>query len=685
MREIDLVLRNPTGLHARPAKVFVNTAKQFDSDIRVQHGEKKVNAKSAISILTLGVECGNQIHISAEGPDEETALDALRTAVETGLGEETEPQPKPEPRAEPEPERAPEPEATPAAELEEGGEGVVGGVAGAPGIAIGPLFQFRQSEIVVREEASEPAQERELLLSAIEQAQAELEQLHSEMVDRVGEGEAEIFEAHLALLDDPELVKAALEKIDDGWAAPKAWDEVIETQAQELAGLKSELLAARSADVRDVGRRVLRVLTGAGEEKPQLPEDPVILVAQDLSPSDTVSLDLSRVLGFCTASGGPNSHTAILARALSLPAIVGAGSEVLSLIDGVQAILNGASGFLNVEPDAEALEAARETRRRLQSRREAALRAAEEPAVTQDGHRMEIVANIGGVAESRRAVERGAEGVGLLRTEFLFLERSNAPSEEEQFEAYRDIAQAFDGRPVIVRTLDIGGDKPIPYLPLPYEENPFLGERGIRLCLTHPQLFRTQLRAILRASEHGLLRIMFPMIARLEEVRQAKAIVEQLREELGVPEVELGIMVEVPAAALLAGEFAREVDFFSIGTNDLTQYTVAIDRTHPTLARKADGLDPAVLRLVNQTVRGAHAANKWVGVCGELAADPQAVPILVGLGIDELSVNVPAVPIVKAQVRSLKLSEAQDLAAKALACTTADEVRALTDSAAKVG
>lgn len=678
MKQIDLVLRNPTGLHARPAKVFVNTAKQFESDIRVQHGEKKVNAKSAISILTLGVECGSEIHISAEGPDEDAALDALRTAVETGLGEE------PEPRAEPKPEREPQREAPPVVEPEEVEKGVVRGIAGAPGIAIGPLFQFRQSEIVVREEALDPTKERELLLSAIETAQTELEQLHSDMVERVGEGEAEIFEAHLALLDDPELVKAALEKIDDGWAAPKAWEEVIETQAQELAGLKSELLAARSADVRDVGRRVLRILTGAGEEQPRLPDAPVILVAEDLSPSDTVSLDLDRVLGFCTASGGPNSHTAILARALSLPAIVGAGTEVLSLASGVQAILNGASGFLDVEPEAEALEKAREARRRLQYRREVALRVAEEPAITQDGHRMEIVANIGGVAESRRAVERGAEGVGLLRTEFLFLERSKAPTEEEQFEAYRDIAQIFDGQPVIVRTLDIGGDKPIPYLPLPYEENPFLGERGIRLCLNHTQLFSTQLRAILRASEHGFLRIMFPMIADLGELRKAKAMVEELQQELGVSPVELGIMVEVPAAALLAEEFAREVDFFSIGTNDLTQYTLAIDRTHPSLARQADGLNPAVLRLVDQTVRGAHEADKWVGVCGELAADPQAVPILVGLGIDELSVNVPAVPIVKEQVRSLQLSGAQDLAKDALACGTAAEVRALAASAAAV-
>ena len=678
MKQVDLVLRNPTGLHARPATVFVNTAKQFESDIRVQHGEKKVNAKSAISILTLGVECGSEIQISVEGSDEDAALEALKTAVETGLGEEIKRQPEPAP----EPEVQPEAEPQVAPQVVE--KGVTRGVAGAPGIAIGPLFQFRQSEIVIREEASDPAQERESLLSAIETAQAELEELHQDMVGRVGAGEAEIFEAHLALLDDPELVKAALERIDEGWAAPKAWDEVIDSQAEELAGLKSELLAARAADVRDVGRRVLRILTGAGEEGPRLPDHPVILVAQDLSPSDTVALDLERVLGFCTATGGPNSHTAILARALSLPAVVGAGPEVLDLASGAQAILNGASGLLNVEPDADALEEAREAKRQRETRRAAALKAAAEPAITQDGHRMEIVANIGGLGESQRAVERGAEGVGLMRTEFLFLERSQAPTEDEQFEVYRDIAQAFDGKPIIIRTLDIGGDKPIPYLPMPYEENPFLGERGIRLCLNHQDLFRTQLRAILRASQHGLLRIMFPMIADLKELREAKGLVEDIRAELDVPPVEVGIMIEVPAAALLAEVLAREVDFFSIGTNDLTQYTMAMDRTHPLLAKQADGLHPAVLRLVDRTIRGAHAADKWVGICGELAADPEAVPILVGLGMDELSVNVPAVPIVKAQVRSLSFKKAQELAAEALTCGTAADVRELSASSTNV-
>jgi len=676
MKALELVLRNPTGLHARPAKVFVNTAKQFESDIRVGHGEKEVNAKSAISILTLGVEHGSEIRIVADGADEDAALEALRTAVEAGLGEE----PEPLPEAASEPEAEPEAEARPLAPPEGIGPGVIRGVPGAPGIAIGPLFQFRESEIVVKDKAADPAQEREDLLSAFRTAQADLEDLHRDMIRRVGESEAEIFGAHLEMLDDPELVKAALNKIDQGQAAAAAWKEVTEASANELGALKSDLLAARAADVRDVGRRVLRILVGRDSLGPELPDDPVVLVAADLAPSDTASLDPSRVLGFCTAVGGPSSHTVILAKALGLPAVVGAGRGILDLEGGLQVILDGAAGTMTVEPDHQTLVTAREKKRARESLQATALEAAEQPAITQDGHRMEIVANIGGLEDSKQAAKRGAEGVGLLRTEFLFLDRPVAPTEDEQFETYRDIAQALDGRPVIVRTLDIGGDKPIPYLPLPTEQNPFLGERGIRLCLARPELLRTQLRAILRASTYGHLRIMFPMIADLGELRKAKALLEEVRAELGVPAVDVGIMVEVPAAALLAEIFAREVDFFSIGTNDLTQYTLAMDRTHPTLAGQADGLHPAVLRLVDQTVRGAHGANRWVGVCGELAADSEAIPILVGLGVDELSVNVPAVPIVKAQVRSLDLAKTKELAAQALTCGTAAEVRALVAS-----
>lgn len=414
---------------------------------------------------------------------------------------------------------------------------------------------------------------------------------------------------------------------------------------------------------------------GSDDQRVSLPDHPVILVATDLSPSDTAALDRDKVLGFVTAAGGPTAHSAIIARALSLPAVVSIGERVLELENLTTVILNGSDGTLTIEPDAAALGSAQAAQQQMQAAKSAAEKSAGQPAITQDGHRVEVVANIGGVADAEEAAVSGAEGVGLLRTEFLFLERTDAPTEQEQFEVYRDIVQAMDGNPVIVRTLDIGGDKPLPYIEVAPEANPFLGERGIRLCLNRPDLLRQQLRAILRAAEFGPLRIMFPMVADLSEWRAARDMVAEVRTELNAPQVDLGIMIEVPSAALMADAFAEEVDFFSVGTNDLTQYTLAMDRMHPSLAGKSDGLHPAVLRLIARTVEAAHAAGKWVGVCGELGADPQAVPILLGMGVDELSVSVPAIAPVKAQVRSLTLDEAKLLAQRALASGTATEVR----------
>ena len=684
MKELDLILNNPSGLHARPAKVFVNTAKQFKADIRVQHGTKKVNAKSMISILTLGVENGGQIRLIADGPDEDEAVTVLKAAIEEGLGDEV-------PGSASHTDGKKDGGATKAAQESQSptepdrpketasDERTVRGVPASSGIAIGPLYQLRKVEIVIEETATDPAQEKSRLREATKTAQIQLKLLHAEVEKRIGAEEAAIFEAHQAILDDPELLEAAFVSIDTGKSAGRAWQDTIQTTAATLAGLADELLAARAADVRDVGNKVLRILAGVADAS-VLPSQPVILVAEDLAPSDTASLDTSRVLGFCTAIGGANSHSAILARALGLPAIVGAGSGLLALKNGLQAILNGDTGTLTLDPDPEALAAAKNLQEEHQIRRTAELGAAKEPAITQDGHRVEIVANIGSVADAKQALGFGAEGVGLLRSEFLFLDRADPPTETEQFKVYRDIAVALEGQPVIIRTLDVGGDKPLPYIPMPPEENPFLGVRGIRLCLGRPELLRTQIRAILRAAEFGRLRIMFPMVANVAEFSTARQIVEEVRAELKGPAIELGIMIEIPAAALLADVFAKEVDFFSIGTNDLTQYTLAMDRGHPQLSAQADGLHPAVLRLIDQTVRASHAAGKWTGVCGELGADPQAVPILVGLGVDELSVSVPAIPMVKAQIRSLSFSTAQRLAAEALECASAVEVRRTVDS-----
>jgi phosphocarrier protein FPr len=555
------------------------------------------------------------------------------------------------------------------------------GVAGAPGIAIGPVHQFRPSKFEVHKTASNPTEERDQLRGAIAAAQTELHALHAEVSKRIGAHEAAIFEAHLAILDDPELLETTHAQINEGSSAAWAWQNTIESRAAQLAELKDELLAARATDVRDAGNQVLRVLVGAVESKAGMSGTPVVLVAEDLTPSDTVTFDVDHILGLCTATGGVNSHTAILARALGLPGIVGAGPEVLDIPAGSQVILDGNTGMLTVDPDAKVLAAAEKAQYQQKIQRTAELKAAAEPAVTQDGHRMKVMANIGGLKNAKQAKEFGAEGVGLLRTEFLFLERTTLPTEEEQFGVFRDIAQALENQPIIVRTLDVGGDKPLAYLPLPHEENPFLGVRGIRLCLARPEILRTQIRAILRAAKFGPYRIMFPMIANLEEWRIARQMVEEVRAELNGLSFEVGIMVEVPAAALLANNFAREVDFFSIGTNDLTQYTLAMDRTNPAVSSQADGLHPAVLRLIDQTVQAAHAAGKWVGVCGELGADPEAVPILVGLGVDELSVSTPAIPTVKAQIRTLTLDQTQALAAQALQCDTAAEVRKLIVSA----
>ena len=678
MKQLEIVIQNPTGLHARPAKIFVNLAKQYQSDIRVFHGEKKANAKSLISMLTLGVQSGNTIRIEADGEDEDVAIVAIEEAIEGGLGEEelieqvaaeTEPV-----QEEEKPIKGKQAQNESDAPLP---ENMIQGIAGAPGIAIGPIYHLKRTEIKVEETFESESEEKNQLQEAIEKAKGQVMRLHAQMLAQNASSEAAIFDVHLELLDDVELLDAVLEKINQKQSAAFAWQTTIDARAEMVAGLDDPLLAARAADLHDVGYRVLRILVGVDGPAIRFPDHPVIVVADDLSPSDTVSLDRDKVLGFCTASGGPTAHTAIIARALSLPAIVSAGERILTLGDGPTVILNGDTGLLTLDPTEDEIAQAKSLQQAGQKLRHEAQQKATDPAVTVDGHRVEIVANIGGVAGAQDAMKSGAEGVGLLRTEFLFLERISPPTEEEQFAVYRDIAKTMQGLPIIVRTLDVGGDKPLPYIKMPEEANPFLGVRGIRLCMARPEILREQIRAVLRATKYGKLRIMFPMVSDLSEWHEARALVEEVRAELGTDPVEMGIMIEVPSAAVMADVFAEHVDFFSVGTNDLTQYTLAMDRMHPQLAGKSDGLHPAVLRLINTTVQAAHKAGKWVGVCGELGADPEAVPILVGLGVDELSVTVPAIPTVKAQVRVLKYEEAQILAKKALSCGTASEVREL--------
>jgi phosphocarrier protein FPr len=414
------------------------------------------------------------------------------------------------------------------------------------------------------------------------------------------------------------------------------------------------------------------------DDKPVMPQKPVILVAEDLTPSDAANLDPGIILGVCTAYGGPSSHTAIIARSLGIPAIVGAGPVLLKQSDGARVILDGACGNLYIEPDDADVRAAEKIQGLQADQRDNGHRTRFEPAITIDGHRMEVAANIANAAEAEQAVNGGAEGVGLLRSEFLFLNRSTPPTEEEQYQVYIQMVKALGGLPLTIRTLDIGGDKNVSYLHLPPEDASFMGLRGIRLCLAKPALFQPQLRAIYRAARHGPMKIMFPMISTLEDLDEAKNMADQARREIGAPEVPFGIMIEVPSAVMMAGELAREVDFFSIGTNDLTQYTLAMDRQHPVLARQADALHPAVLRMIDHVVKAAESADIQVSVCGGMAADPQGAVILTGLGVSELSVSIPSIAAVKAQLRKLVLSGAQSLARKALACRNAAAVRRLT-------
>jgi len=674
MKQLEITINNETGLHARPAKTLVNLTKQFKSEIFIWHGEKKANAKSLISVLTLGASKGSQLRIQVNGDDEEHALAQIESAILSGLGEgeysaETQAKPASAPIA--------KPESIPAEEKKSDKTNTLKGVGAAPGIAMGPIFQFQRMEVAINEVSDGLVVSWERLQDALSRAREQLNSLNHKMIEKGLKAEAAIFDAHLELLDDPELTEAIHARIEKGQDALRAWKETIEDNAIVVAALNDPILSARADDLRDVGRRVLKIMLGMDDKNDSLPTTPTVIVARELSPSDTVSFNQDLVLGFCIVNGGPTSHTAILAKALGLPAIVGVDESILGVDSGTTVIMNGGDGTVTITPSADELKSAEQTRSQWLEKRRLALEQANTPAITADGHHVEVVGNAGSLADAEKALKLGAAGIGLLRTEFLFLERTTAPTEDEQFDVYRSIAETMGKLPVIVRTLDVGGDKPLPYIEMQHEDNPFLGERGIRLCLNRPELFRLQLRAILRAAPHGNLRIMFPMVGDMDEWRQARAILDELHETLNIPHIEAGIMIEVPSAALMADVFAREVDFFSIGTNDLTQYTLAMDRMHPALANKQDGLHPAVLRLIAQTINGAHKHGKWAGICGELGADPYAIPILIGLGIDELSVNTPSVPLVKAQIRALKVSELQDLARQALECATALEVREL--------
>jgi multiphosphoryl transfer protein len=661
---------NAIGLHARPAALVAELANRFDANLQIArvNGRGPVSARSLTGLMTLAARQGDELMATASGPQAEEALAALEELAREGFGEGVAQGPPAPPsaatlRREPAREPAPAPDA--GAPPPEPGT-VLGGIAASAGIALGPVRHLEEGFQAPAKHASEGADtEWRRLEDARLAAATAIERDRAAVSGRGAGGEAAIFTAHLAMLDDDGLLAAARSRIDAGEAAETAWYEATHETAGALRALDDRLLQERAADVEDVGRRVLAAL--AGHEPHARVEHEGVLVVDELTPAGAAALDPTLVHGIATARGTATAHAAILARALGIPATVGLGPSILSLEEGTPVLLDGDEGTVLVAPSDEAAARARERREQAAARRCRAREHAAEPAVTRDGTRIEVAANLGGVGGAAEAVELGADAVGLLRTEFLFLDRPEIPSEEEQAQTLEEIARALDGRPLIVRTLDVGADKPLPALPMAPEQNPFLGRRGLRLSLEHPDLFGAQLRAVLRVAAEHPLKLMFPMVATAAELDAALAAVAQAREATGVDApLEVGIMVEVPSAALEADRLSASADFFSLGTNDLTQYTMAAERGNEHVGSLLTGTQPAVLRLVKATVDGAAAHGRWVGVCGELAGDPAAAVLFAGLGVRELSMAAPLVPEVKEALRTIRIDAAADAAMRAL-------------------
>jgi phosphocarrier protein FPr len=674
---VKVVIRNPHGLHARPAAAFIKEAGRHDAEITVrnlQSGRGPASARSMSGLASLEILQGHEIEIGARGSDAEMALQALREAVENGLGEKMDVA-----------------AAVPSAAvssfrgLPEGARALA--VSG--GIAIGQLFFAHANKAQVpSEKISEPAKEKERLRRAIEQAKAGLVKDAQLLTQSLPREEAEIFRAQALILDDPTLLEAAERFIERAHEnAALAWHDAFRFVAGAYEGLEDAYMRESAADVEDIGYRVLEALGIRRSGIPELPQ-PGILVTEDLRPADVARLSSESVLGVICLQGGRTSHAAILLRARGVPAIAKANSAFerygLKPSDGgMIAALDGESGELWLNPPTDKLQQLHERKQSWEEEVARTARLSHERAITKDGHTVGIVANLGRAAEAAHALKSGADGVGLFRTEFLFLNRNDAPGEEEQFEELRALREAMNQRPVIIRTLDIGGDKEAPSLNLLAEVNPSLGVRAIRLCLSRPDLFRAHLRAILRAGEGSNFRLMFPLISDPPELQEALSELESVHAALlreGKPHawpIPVGIMVEVPSAVVLMEQLVKMVDFLSVGTNDLAQYVLAADRDNPELSRFQDPLHPAVLRLIREVVIAAHKHGKHVGVCGEAAADPQAVRLLLGLGVDELSLAPALIPKIKDVVRSTSRGEMETLAGRAQALGAASEVRSL--------
>jgi phosphocarrier protein FPr len=674
VKTIELVVNNRLGIHVRPAARFVTTAMRFRSIITVRNITKwtePVSAKSINRIATLDARRGHRIEVAAEGPDAEEAVTAMAELVEGNFDE-------------------PENETTTYSRRSlsragaEGncGAGKLAGIPASPGIAIARALQFRPSVAEIPErDVDDPQIEWSRLNGAIEAAKKRIHQMGVRIAQHADDYQATLFDAHRLSLEDPALLEVARTNIfERTLSAEKAWQLALDDMILVYHNSDSAYIQQRAADLGDLKSQVLQMLIGAPSRSFTL-ERKAILLAADFAPSDLARLEPDMVAGLCTVSGSPTSHSAILARSLDIPMAVGLGPGLFGVPDGATVVLDGMDGTLRVNP--EHVESFRKRQNAWLTSQQKARQASQQPTVTLDGKQIRVLANINYAAEVALALKKGAEGIGVFRTEFLFMERLSAPSEEEQLATYRSIAETLGKRPFIVRTLDAGGDKPIPYIDIPVEDNPFLGERGIRISLSNRVLFKTQLRAILRATPGHLVRILLPMVSSVDEVRLsreliAEAQVELTREKQILEEtIEVGIMIEVPSAVTVADRLAREVDFFSIGSNDLGQYVMAADRTNPRVASLGHALHPAVLRMIHQTVKAGQEAGIPVALCGEVGAERVAVPILLGLGIDELSMGGSGIPAVKSVIAKLSLPQCQGLADEALELDTSQEVRQL--------
>ena len=651
------------GLHARPAALIARRAKAFDTQVLLAANGRSADARSIVAIMALGVRHGDTICLRADGSQAAQAVAAVISGIEEARELESR--------------HASMPEAAPAAAVvKDLGSGLLAGVCAVRGIAVGRATRIERREIEVSEAGSDAKHERQELDRARANVRSRLERMRA----TGGVARQDIIAAHVEFLDDPTLNESARQLIDAGKSAGFAWRGATRQSIQALQTLDDVRLRERIDDLLDVESHVLLAL--AGEARPlhlPLPEQAVLL-ADDLLPSELTALDQRRLVAIALSAGGATSHVAILAAAMGIPMLIGIGPALRGVPDGRTVIVDADGGSLHPEPDAEALAKAKAAiaERVAQSR---ALRlAAAKECHTLDGTRIEVFANLGSSADAVAGVANGAEGCGLLRTEFLFIDRDTAPSEDEQLESYQSIADTLGGRPLILRMMDVGGDKPLRYLPLPPEENPALGMRGVRSGLLHRNLMRTQLRAALRVQPAGVVRLLVPMVTDVGEILAVRGVMDELAAELGhTAPISLGAMIETPAAALTAASLMGAVDFLSVGSNDLTQYTLAMDRGHSELARRTDALHPAVLQLIAAAAGVAQAAGKLIAVCGGVAADHTAVPILLGLGIRELSVVPAAIPALKDQIGGLRLDVCRDLAKRCLALGSASEVRDLVE------